>query len=165
MQAAVAAVPPPPLELRSTVPLLGSTLTLVREPGRLQAHRQDHLLLVPADGGLRPAVERWYRRTARSEIEPRLNRAAQALGRDYARLSIRDQRTRWASCSASGTMSFNWRLLLAPAPALDYVVWHEACHLREMNHSRRFWALVAGRCPDYRTWQRWLRVNGASLRL
>jgi predicted metal-dependent hydrolase len=165
MQAVAAAAPPPPLELRATVPLLGSTLTLMREPGRRQAHRQGQLLEVPADGELRPAVERWYRRTARAEIEPRLDQAARALGRGYARLSIRDQRTRWASCSASGTMSFNWRLLLAPAPALDYVVWHEACHLREMNHSRRFWALVAGRCPDYRIWQRWLRMNGASLRL
>jgi predicted metal-dependent hydrolase len=78
-------------------------------------------------------------------------------------LTIRGQRTRWASCSAQGAMSFNWRLLLAPAAVLDYVVWHEVCHLEVMDHSPRFWTLLASRCPDYRAHAAWLRRNGPAL--
>ncbi len=110
-----------------------------------------------------PALERWYRRAARAEIAPRLDRACALAGTSYSRLTIRGQRTRWASCSRSGAMSFNWRLLLAPEAVLDYVVWHEVCHLEVMDHSRRFWRLVASRSPDYREHIRWLRVNGATL--
>ncbi len=84
-------------------------------------------------------------------------------GRGYSGLTIRGQRTRWASCSPSGAMSFNWRLLLAPEPVVDYVVWHEVCHLDVMDHSPRFWNLVARHCPDHREHSAWLRRNGATL--
>ncbi|MEA2129684.1 MAG: hypothetical protein QOJ85_2575, partial [Solirubrobacteraceae bacterium] len=76
---------------------------------------------------------------------------------------IRNQRTRWGSCSTTGAMSFNWRLLLAPEPVLDYVVWHEACHLLVMDHSPDFWALVRRHCPGYENHRRWLRRHGATL--
>jgi predicted metal-dependent hydrolase len=118
---------------------------------------------VPAGDGLRPALERWYRRSARDEIAPRLERACGLSGTSYSRLTIRGQRTRWASCSREGAMSFNWRLLLAPEPVLDYVVWHEVCHLEVMDHSPRFWRLLADRSPDYREQLRWLRAHGATL--
>jgi predicted metal-dependent hydrolase len=84
-------------------------------------------------------------------------------GRSYSRLSIRGQRTRWASCSRSGAMSFNWRLLLAPEPVLDYVVWHEVCHLEVMDHSQKFWALLESRWPCWRDHARWLRRHGGTL--
>jgi predicted metal-dependent hydrolase len=145
------------------VPYLGAELRLVRQPGRTRAHRRGDELLVPPDH--RAAVERWYRRAARAEILPRLNRAATAVGRPHAGLTIRGQRTRWASCGAAGAMSFNWRLLLAPEPVLDYVVWHEACHLVHRDHSRSFWALVARFCPEHRAHARWLRRHGAALAL
>jgi predicted metal-dependent hydrolase len=145
------------------VPYLGRTLTLVSEPGRTRVTLRGEALLVPAGEGLRPALERWYRRTARGEIEPRLDRACALAGTSYSRLSIRGQRTRWASCSRSGAMSFNWRLLLAPEPVLDYVVWHEVCHLEVMDHSPRFWRLLAARSPGYREQLRWLRAHGATL--
>ena len=148
----------------ATVPYLGETLALVAEPGRTRVHRRDTTLLVPGGGeDHRPALERWFRRSARAEIGPRLDAATAAVGATYAGLTIRGQRTRWASCSASGAMSFNWRLLLAPAPVLDYVVWHEVCHLEVMDHSPRFWALLAERCPDYRDHAGWLRRHGATL--
>ena len=83
----------------------------------------------------------------------------------YARLTIRGQRTRWASCSTNGTMSFNWRLLLAPAEILDYVVEHEVAHLTVHDHSHRFWDLLAQRMPGYREHERWLRRHGHALRL
>jgi predicted metal-dependent hydrolase len=151
----------------STVPYLGSALTLVGEPGRARVHRRGGELLVPAaEGPARlEAIERWYRRAARSEIAPRLDRACAIAGASYTALTIRGQKTRWASCSRSGAMSFNWRLLLAPEPVLDYVVWHEVCHLEVMDHSPRFWALLARYCPGYREPLRWLRRNGATLTL
>lgn len=147
------------------VPYLGASLRVVPQPGRTRAHRRGEVLLVPAGGQRRQALERWYRRAAREEIVERLERACGLTGRWYSKLAIRGQRTRWASCSPSGAMSFNWRLLLAPEPVLDYVVWHEVCHLEVMDHSPRFWALVARWCPDYRRQASWLRRHGATLTL
>ena len=88
---------------------------------------------------------------------------APALGVSYERIAIRDQRSRWGSCSPHGTLSFNWRLVLAPFEVLDYVVVHELCHLREPNNSARFWRLVATRRPDWRDHRDWLREHGAEL--
>lgn len=145
-----------------TLPYLGESLTLVPEPGRMRVHRAGDELLVPG-GDPRAAIERWYRRAAREEIAPRLDRATRLSGTRYRGLSIRAQRTRWASCSAGGAMSFNWRLLLAPERVLDYVVWHEVCHLRVLDHSPRFWALLEDYWPGYREDRDWLRLNGATL--
>ncbi len=145
-----------------TVPYLGRPLQLVPQDGRTRVHRSGERLLVPA-GDARPALERFYRRAARREIGQRLDRASVLAGSPYSGLDIRAQRTRWASCSASGRMSFNWRLLLAPERVLDYVVWHEVCHLRVLDHSPRFWALLERHWPDYRQDRDWLRRNGATL--
>lgn len=147
-----------------TVPFLGADLELRPEAGRTRVHRRGEVLLVPADDPA-GALERWYRRAARAEIAPRLDEAAAAVGRPWTTLTIRNQRTRWGSCTAGGAMSFNWRLLLAPADVLDYVVWHEACHLVHLDHSPRFWGLLAALRPGYREPQRWLRANGAGLLL
>jgi predicted metal-dependent hydrolase len=144
------------------LPYLDATLRLVPQPGRTRAHRRGERLLVPA-GDARPAIERFYRRAARAEIAGRLDRATAQVGVRYRDLSIRAQRTRWASCSSTGHMSFNWRLLLAPESVLDYVVWHEVCHLEILDHSARFWALVARRWPGYREDREWLRRHGATL--
>ena len=145
-----------------TVPYLGATLTLVPEPGRTRVHRRGDVLLVP-DGDPRPALERWYRRAARAEIGPRLDAATGRAGTAYTGLTIRGQRTRWASCSSGGAMSFNWRLLLAPPEILDYVVEHEVCHLEVMDHSPRFWALLEARVPGWRAHAGWLRRYGSTL--
>jgi predicted metal-dependent hydrolase len=146
-----------------SVPYLGQLLRLVDQPGRTRVHRAGNELLVPAGETRTLALERWYRRAARGEIAPRLDLACTLVGSSYSALTIRGQRTRWASCSPSGAMSFNWRLLLAPESVLDYVVWHEVCHLEVMNHSPRFWALLRQQCPEYREQARWLRRHGATL--
>jgi hypothetical protein len=146
-----------------SVPYLGSLLSTRTEPGRTRVHRRGDELLTPAGAERLPALERWYRRTAREEIAPRLDLACLRRGTAYSRLTIRGQRTRWASCSRDGAMSFNWRLLLAPEPVLDYVVWHEICHLEVMDHSPRFWALLDRHCPGYREQKRWLRRHGQTL--
>jgi predicted metal-dependent hydrolase len=147
-----------------TVPYLGAELRLVPQPGRTRVHRRGDALLVPATGAA-DAIERWYRRTARGEIAPRLDAAVARAGTSYTRLTIRGQKTRWGSCSQSGAMSFNWRLLLAPEPVLDYVVEHEVCHLEVMDHSPRFWALLESRVPDWRDHAGWLRRYGSTLAL
>jgi predicted metal-dependent hydrolase len=145
------------------VPYLGELLRVRSEPGRTRVHRRGDELLAPDGAARGAALERWYRRAARAEIAPRLDQACALAGTTYSRLTIRAQRTRWASCSRGGAMSFNWRLLLAAEPVLDYVVWHEVCHLEVMDHSPRFWALLRRRCPDYAEHARWLRRHGATL--
>jgi predicted metal-dependent hydrolase len=150
-----------------TVPYMGAELRLVPQPGRTRAHRRGDALLVPAGevAARDSALERWYRRTARTEIASRLDAAVARAGTSYTRLTIRGQRTRWGSCSATGAMSFNWRLLLAPEPVLDYVVEHEVCHLEVMDHSPRFWRLLESRVPDWRDHAAWLRRYGSTLTL
>jgi predicted metal-dependent hydrolase len=108
-----------------------------------------------------------------SEVEARLavrelvamlvDEEAPTIGVSPARIQIRDQRSRWGSCSTRGTLSFNWRLVLAPFDVLDYVVVHELCHLREPNHSSRFWRLVERHRPDWRTQRDWLNTHGPEL--
>ncbi len=147
-----------------TVPYLGETLRLAAQAGRTRVHRRGDVLRVP-DGDARPALERWYRRAARAETAHRLDAAVAALDTAYTRLTIRDQRTRWGSCSAEGSIAINWRLLLGPSEVLDYVVWHEACHLVVHDHSRAFWALLERHSPDVRGPRRWLRINGMLLTL
>jgi predicted metal-dependent hydrolase len=145
-----------------TVPYLDEALELVPQAGRQRVHREGGRLLVP-EGEARPALERFYRRAARIEVAPRLDRATALAGTPYTKLDIRAQRTRWASCSASGRMSFNWRLLLAPERVLEYVVWHEVCHLQILDHSPRFWTLLERHWPDYRADREWLSRHGATL--
>lgn len=149
-----------------TVPYLDTTLHLRPEPGRTRVHRRGETLLVPgAPAAQAEALERWYRRSARAEIAPRLDAAVARAGTRYTGLTIRGQRTRWASCSSTGAMSFNWRLLLAPEIVLEYVVEHEVCHLEILDHSPRFWALLESRVPDWRAHAAWLRRYGTTLKL
>jgi hypothetical protein len=145
-----------------TVPYLGASLELVPQIGRQRAHREGQRILVPTQDP-RAALERFYRNAARREVAVRLDRATALAGTSYSGLEIRAQRTRWASCSPTGRMSFNWRLLLAPENVLDYVVWHEVCHLEVLDHSPRFWALVERRWPRWREDRQWLRRHGATL--
>jgi predicted metal-dependent hydrolase len=100
------------------------------------------------------------RREAFARISLLVQSEAAALGVAYKRLTMRDQRSRWGSCSSKGTLSFNWRLVLAPHDVLDYVVVHEVCHLVELNHGPAFWRLVAKRRPGYREPKQWLDDHG-----
>ena len=173
MRAAEAERPRPLLEDGGEVPYLGERLRLrVRvEPERRRDHvarRGDELRVAVAASGhdaVAAALERWYRGQARTEVARRLDAAVARAGQSYSSLQIRGQRTRWASCSSQGAMSFNWRLLLAPEEILDYVVEHEVVHLEIHDHSARFWALLAERCAGMRQHEAWLRKNGHTLRL
>ena len=145
-----------------TVPFLGAHLRLHYDPNRARVQRKHDELHLPA-ANAHEALERWYRTQARAQIAPRLDHATSALGTRHTTLAIRNQRTRWGSCSSTGAMSFNWRLMLAPEPVLDYVVWHEACHLVVMDHSKRFWSLVERHVTGYREPRSWLRRFGTAL--
>jgi predicted metal-dependent hydrolase len=117
--------------------------------------------------GERPAavkrLEQWFARQAKTDLEERVTWHASRLGVSPGRLTIRDQTSRWGSCSTTGALSFSWRLVLAPPAVLDYVAAHEVAHLREMNHGPRFWALVRRSCPDMEDAKRWLRIYGMDL--
>ena len=105
-------------------------------------------------------TEEQGRREARERISLIAQSEARALGVEYTRITLRDQVSRWGSCSSAGALSFNWRLVLAPHDVLDYVVVHEVCHLVEHNHGERFWRLVERRRPTYRDSKRWLDEHG-----
>ncbi len=105
------------------------------------------------------AIDRWYRREARERIEAVTWVEAERLELKPGKVTIRDQKTRWGSCSTSGTLSFNWRLAIGPGHALRYVVIHELIHIRHHNHSRVFWAALTEAMPDWKRSAGWLRAN------
>ena len=96
-------------------------------------------------------------------LPARVAHFAPLVGVTYGRITVRNQKTRWGSCSAKGNLNFNCLLMLAPPEVQDYVVIHELCHRKEMNHSARFWAAVESVCPDYKTRRQWLKKNGGAL--
>jgi hypothetical protein len=105
----------------------------------------------------------WLREQARKDLDERVSWHAENLGLCPKKLSIRDQASRWGSCSSSGVLSFSWRLILAPHFVLDYVAAHEVAHLREMNHGDEFWSLVQQTYPRLRSAQSWLVAHGIDL--
>ena len=106
------------------------------------------------------AQEKELRERAKSVLAQRTAYFARQIGVTYGRITVRDQKTRWGSCSQTGNLNFNFRLILAPPEVLDYVVVHELCHRRQMNHSAQFWQEVAQVLPDYRKRKAWLTENG-----
>ncbi len=110
-----------------------------------------------------PEKKKLYRSQAREVISRRAAYFAPLMGVSYNRIAIKETKTRWGSCSAKGNLNFHWKLILMPAKILDYVVVHELAHLKEMNHSPRFWAQVEKMLPDYRQRRKWLKEHGAEV--
>lgn len=111
------------------------------------------------------ALVKRYKEAAAEYFPKRVAYYQTLTGGTYERITIRDQKTRWGSCSSNGTLSFNWRLMLAPPRVLDYVVVHELCHLTYMNHSKDFWSKVEEVMPEYKEYRLWLKNNGSTLRI
>jgi predicted metal-dependent hydrolase len=107
----------------------------------------------------------WYKKQARQVLEARVHIYAARYHLSYKRIRISSARTRWGSCSTTGTISFTWRLVMAPLPVIDYVVVHELAHTKEKNHAKRFWDTVAAMMPDYQKHRKWLKENGHLLNL
>ncbi len=153
----------------SIVPVRGVAHRLVhRRTSRgtvwIEAIDGERLLCVAGD---MPHVDRrvtdFLKREAKADLEAASRRYAEQLGVRARRITVRDQTSRWGSCSTTGVLSYSWRLILAPPFVLDYLAAHEVAHLREMNHSPRFWRLVAGLCPSMLRAKRWLDVHGTDL--
>ena len=106
------------------------------------------------------AEKKYYRNLAREVLGARTGYYARKMGVTYGRISIREQKTRWGSCSSVGNLNYNWKLVLMPEQVMDYVVIHELAHRKEMNHSARFYAVVAQQMPDYKVWKSWLKEHG-----
>jgi hypothetical protein len=119
--------------------------------------------LAALDGNLRPALERRMQNLARTELVIRALELAGAHQIEVKRVAVRNQKTRWGSCSHNGTISLNWRLIQLPAAVRDYIIVHELMHLRELNHSPRFWAEIEKVCPNYRAAEDWLKKNSGQV--
>lgn len=113
---------------------------------------------------VKESLFKWYRVQAKRVFQERLDYFARIMGLLYNRLVIKEQKTRWGSCSSKGNINLNWRIILAPAEVLDYLVVHELAHLRYMNHAPEFWNLVGEYVPDYPIWRKWLKDNASQLR-
>jgi predicted metal-dependent hydrolase len=132
----------------------------------LPAETGDGLPVLEAPGGEAHAprrLEEWFRRQAHVDLEVSVGRHTANLGKPASGITVRDTRSRWGSCSGRGHLSFSWRLILAPNFVLDYVAAHEVAHLKEMNHSAHFWALLNDLSDDVDRAEAWLRDNGADL--
>jgi predicted metal-dependent hydrolase len=130
----------------------------------VEAEASARLLCVAGEEPHLPRRIRDYlKREARRDLEVASRLAAQALGVEIRRVSVRDQSSRWGSCSSTGVLSYSWRLILAPPFVLEYLAAHEVAHLIEMNHSRRFWRLVERICPHMGRAKAWLDAHGADL--
>ena len=123
----------------------------------------DRSISISSLNDVRAAVESDLRELARAELIPRLKELAQQHGLGVGRVSIRNQRSRWGSCARNGNIALNFRLVQMPVDVRDYVLIHELMHIRQQNHSRRFWKLVGAAYPTFRECERWLRTVGRSL--
>lgn len=125
---------------------------------------EDKLSRLPASQPrLTEAELRTLAAQAKADLPERAARFAPLVGVSYGRITIRSQKSRWGSCSAKGNLNFNCLLMLSPPEVRDYVVVHELCHRKELNHSPAFWALVAQILPDYKTQKQWLKDHGTGL--
>lgn len=147
----------------ATIPIGDQPVQIVAGSGRSITFDGRHLA-VPGNADRAGArVRGWLKVEARQRIAARCDAHAGTLGKRYRRLTLRDTRSRWGSCSSDGDLMLSWRLIMAPPEVLDYVCAHEVAHLVEMNHSDAFWAVTAQLCPDWRRHRDWLRAKGQQL--
>lgn len=144
------------------LPVLGVERVVILAPGRA-LRLTDEALLVGGETRIAARVQGWLKAQARDRLAEASDRYATALGARYTRLTLRDTRSRWGSCSSSGGLMYSWRLILTPPEVLDYVAAHEVAHLAEMNHSPAFWNTVTQLYGDWQAPRSWLRDHGAGL--
>lgn len=151
------------VRIGSVIPVEGRLLRLVAGQGRAVQGQGDSLLVPgdPARAGVRVAA--YLKVLARDRLVAASDRYAAQIGRRVAQVSLRDTRSRWGSCTAEGALMYSWRLVMAPPSVLDYVAAHEVAHMVEMNHSDRFWAVVARLYPAWQEERAWLKRQGGAL--
>ena len=148
----------------AALPVEGRALILTPAPVR-RAQVQDDRLLIPEGRPAGAVAAAWLKHLAMLRLRVACDRFAEALGRPYAAIALRDTRSRWGSCTHDGRLMFSWRLAMAPPVVLDYVAAHEVAHLAYMDHSARFWAQVEALMPDHAPHRAWLRAQGGDLML
>lgn len=127
----------------------------IKMPQELQGERRQE--------ALREILEKWYKQKARTVFLQKLNCWSEQMGVSFNQFRLKEQKTRWGSCSSLSNINLNWRAIMAPEPVLDYLVIHELSHLRYMNHSQEFWENVARYCPEHGLYRKWLREKGHGL--
>jgi predicted metal-dependent hydrolase len=155
-----------PVQPSNTISYLGKCLTVTQDQN---SHRvpsvklqQDKLIVnfsLPGEPVSSEKLDQWLKTQATKVIKKKVNSFSQQMELVYNRVVIRDQKSRWGSCSCRRNLNFNWRLIKAPEPVLDYVIIHELCHLKEMSHSKAFWAMVAQYCPQWYERRDWLNKH------
>lgn len=147
--------------------LLAVNTDTVPRKDRVRLLPERIVLSVDAETGIavkQGILEHWYREQARTFLTAKAEHFAGILGLTYADIRIKAQKSRWGSCSTKGNLNFNWHIIMAPETVVDYLVIHELCHLRYMNHSPEYWDFVAELYPDYKKARKWLRENGNALK-
>lgn len=157
-----------PIRSGDRLPYLGRSMKIeARESGsRAGGVRvgEDRLVVWLAAGDtLHLPLEKWYREQAKDKIGPMVAELSRMMGLRYNRVTLKSQRTLWGSCSRKRNLNFNWRLIMTPEQVIEYVVIHELAHLRQMNHSPRFWQIVEKHCPSWREHRKWLREHSHEL--
>ncbi|WP_172299279.1 M48 family metallopeptidase [Pseudoruegeria sp. HB172150] len=153
------------IEVGIGAPLMfrGTEYTVVAGPVR-RAELRGAAIMVPQAPAMAPArLKAFLRLEARHRLQEASERYGHLAGRSPGRITLRDTRSRWGSCTANGDLNYSWRLAMAPPAVLDYVAAHEVAHLVELNHSPAYWRVVERICPDYRAPRRWLKQNGQLL--
>lgn len=155
--------PEMPVEIGATVLFEGADVPVIAGPVK-RATLKSGSLMVPDDPGkVGKRVAAFMKMRARDALADASDRYAAALGRSYNRISLRDTRSRWGSCSSAGDLMYSWRLIMAPRSVLEYVAAHEVAHLQHMDHSDRFWGVVNDLFPNHKACRKWLRNNGGAL--
>ncbi len=155
--------PPRLLNFGDHVPVLGEMKQILPGGKRGVALSEEGLHVAGEPEQVGRKLQAWLKHLARSELVYASDRYADALGCSYSKITLRDTRSRWGSCSSRGALMYSWRLIMAPPEVLSYVAAHEVAHLKELNHSPAFWQLVSQIYGDYQEQTTWLRSNGAGL--
>jgi predicted metal-dependent hydrolase len=149
--------------LGGNIPVEGAPLTLIAGQGR-SVRQEGTQLIVPGDPNqIGARVAAFLKVRARDRLAKASDHFAAQIGRQVTQISLRDTRSRWGSCTHEGALMYNWRLIMAPPPVLDYVAAHEVAHMVEMNHSDAFWSVVAQLFPQWQAQRRWLKQFGGQL--
>ena len=156
-------VPARRAEIGAVLPFLGQDRTVAAANVRAPRVEGDTIFVPAAPDRVGARLEAFFKLVARQRLSAASERYAQTLGRSYSRISLRDTRSRWGSCTHDGSLMYSWRLVMAPESVLDYVAAHEVAHLAEMNHSAAFWAVVARLHPDFARDRAWLKRHGGAL--
>jgi len=153
-----------PLQIGEFIPFKGTTIRISHDPDMSTVDHDGNIFRVGGDAQhWRSHLEKYLRQQARLSLTEAVQIYADELGVAPKKIAIRDTRSRWGSCSTSGTLSFSWRAIMAPPPVLHYLAAHEVSHMRHMDHSPAFWDRVAECMADWPLWRDWLHLHGSEL--